>query len=277
MVGGALASARGGEGVMVVKGIPAVCQQGSTRVRDGMWRGRGPTVPNHGQRPRGNARAWGSVTGGGGVPGEVGGYKRVICLHHEGDGVPGAAGGGRGDERGGRRAGGGEEERKEGEEEREEGEGERKEGEEEREEGEEERKEGEEERKEGEEEREEGEEEREEGEEEREEGEEEREEGEEEQKEGEEERKEGEEEREEGEEEREEGEEEGEEEQKEGEEATESLRRWWSHQGPPGHGEGAHLSPTGLPPRPGCLGRPSLGSLSSSRQPRGSCPVPLGT
>ena len=108
MVGGALASARGGEGVMVVKGIPAVCQQGSTRVREGMSRGRGPTAPYSSQRPRGNARAWGSVTGGGGVrggagdaEGAVGGYKRVVCLHHEGDG---RQGGGRGDERGGRRA-----------------------------------------------------------------------------------------------------------------------------------------------------------------------------
>ena len=72
-MGGALASARGGEGVMVVKGIPAVCQQGSTGVREGMSRGRGPTVPYHGQRPRGNARAWGSVTGGGGVRGGAGG------------------------------------------------------------------------------------------------------------------------------------------------------------------------------------------------------------
>ena len=130
---------------MVVKGIPAVCQQGSTGVREGMSRGRGPTVPYHGQRPRGNARAWGSVTGGGGVrggagggrgaEGEVGGYKRVVCLHHEGVGRQGEGGemregeeeregGGKKSGRGGgrRAGGGGEEEREEGEEEWEEGE-----------------------------------------------------------------------------------------------------------------------------------------------------------
>ena len=64
MVGGVpsilfTASARGGEGVMVLKGIPAACQQGSARVRESMPRA-------HCSPPRSVPRAWGSVTGGGG-------------------------------------------------------------------------------------------------------------------------------------------------------------------------------------------------------------------